>query len=144
MLLTYLHLQKLSLGVVKMYHIQSRTRLTITYKFECIPCESYDLNICTYSKNSNRSSKNTQEQVVKVNLTIEADVQYRTDCKSPAASSYTILYKLPCSAAAPATKLSYLHYSYYINIMFDTFIFQDTIQNTRKRSLRILLQLLYN
>lgn len=124
MLLTNLHLQKVSLGVVKMFNIQSRILLTITYKVECIQCESCDLNICTYSKNSNRSSKNTQEQVLKANLTVEADVQYWTDCKSPAASSYT---SSPCSAATPATKLSYLHYSYCMNIMFDIFIFQDTI-----------------
>lgn len=81
MLLAYLHLQQNSLGVVKMYHIQSRIFSTITYKFECIPCEPCDLHICTYSKNANRSSKNTQEQVVKVNLTVEAVVQYWTDCK---------------------------------------------------------------
>lgn len=134
MLLTYLHLQKLSLGVVKMYHIQSRIRLSITYKFECIPCESYDLNICTYSKNSNRSSKNTQEQVVKVNLTVEADVQYWTDCKSPAASSYTILYKftLFCCCTSNLTKLSTLFILYKYHVWYFYFPGYDT-EHTKKK-----------
>lgn len=75
-----------------------------------------------YSQKSNRSSKNTQEQVVKVNLTVEADVQYWTDCKSPAASSCTIWYKFTLFCCFTTNK-TFQPFTLFILYEYHVFIF---------------------